>query len=416
MKQIDPAIAKTETRRILLLHVAGVALQGSGMALVAILPFLCRKQFDATNWQSWILTAAVPMVQFFTIFWNQFYTRVSTTTYLFTVSMLACVPIAVMGFARDIHLILICLVLAAFGGAGGGSALSPINADLLRSCYSQGVRGRVFGIIVAAQYLGVMLAGQGMGSWLDRDPNAYRYFLPLSAILFGVGLWMFARISATPTFGARSRPEVKTGEAWWAPLRDMGKILRTDKRFAAYEMAFMSYGVGWMICTALVPLIANDRLHLVYAEFAAATVVALQVTMIVMLVPMGRLVDRVGPVRLAAGSFLWLTIYPVGLLLATTKFGLGSFTVLYAMGMVGVHLTWTLGPVFFAPEPSRAPHYLAVHGTLVGIRGIVVQGIGVGLYSLTGEFWPPMVLAAMGFSWAAWRMRRLARDMKQGSD
>lgn len=410
LSHADEDLPPPQSRRILGLHLAGVMLQGAAVALTYILPFLARKHFQANNWQTWVLTAAVPIMQFFTIFWNQLYARVSTRTYLAIIAALACVPVALMALVQDIEPLLACYVLAAFAGAGGGAALSPINADLLRTCYAAGVRGRVFGIVVASQYFGVMIAGQAMGSWSNIDANAFRIFLPITAILLATGLLMFGLISRTQTFHHRARLQISRGEPWWAPLRDMGKILRADRRFAGYEIAFMSYGVGWMICTALIPALAKDKLDLDYSQFSRSTIVAFQLTMIFMLIPMGRLADRVGSVRLAGGSFLWLAIYPIGLLIVPSSFWLGAVTMLFAMGMVGVHLTWTLGPVTFAPDPSRAPHYLAIHGTLVGIRGILAQGIGVALYATTGSFVPPMILAAAGFIWASWRMRRLAKE------
>ena len=397
----------TEARRVLILHSIGVALLGSGWALTYILPFLARKDFDALKWQIWLLTAAVPVMQFFTIFWNHLYARISIRRYFLLIALLICVPLVAMAFATNVYLLIVCFALAGFGGAGGGAALSPINADLLRTCYAEHVRGRAFGIVAAGQFGGVILFGQTMGTWSDHDPQAFRIFLPMTAVLMGVGLLLLAKITNQETFRQRSRPEVNPGEPWWAPLRDMGRILREDRRFLAYEIAFISYGVGWMICTALLPLIGQDKLDLSRADYAAATIVTFQVTLIVLLIPMGHLADRVGPIRLAAGSFLWLAIYPIGLLLSSSGYWLGFVTVLFGIGMSGVHLTWTLGPVAFAPDPSRAPHYLAVHGTLVGIRGIFMQGVGVGLYALADSFWPPLALAALGFMWASWRMRKI---------
>lgn len=401
-----------EKRVILFLHMAGVALQGAGLAMVFILPFLARRRFEAENWQSWVLTAAMPVMQFFTIFWNHLYARIPSWLYLVIIAVLSCIPVALMAFAQSMTLLMICLVVAAFGGAGGGAGLSPINADLLRNCYRDRVRGRVYGMITASQFFGVIVAGWIMGRWSDLDPDGYRFFLPLTAASLATGLFLFALISRTDVFRRRPRPVVETGQQWWTPLRDMGRILRADHRFAAYETAFMSYGVGWMICTALVPLLAKDKLDLDYGQFSRSTIIAFQFTMILMLVPMGRLADRVGAVRLAAGSFLWLTLYPLGLLFVPvgSEVWLGVLTMLYALGMTGVHLTWTLGPVGFAPDAERASHYLAVHGTLAGVRGIVVQGVGIWLYSITGRFWPAMLLGAAGFLWGSMRMRRLARE------
>ncbi len=401
-------------RRILPLHAAGVALLGSGWALVYLLPFLARKDFDAGKIATWVLTAAVPVMQFFSVFWNHVYARIRPGAYFLIVALLACLPIAAMGAAPNIHAMLICFVLAAFAGAGGGTALSPINADILRTCYPDATRGRAYGIIAAAQFVGVMVFGQIMGEWSDRDPTAYRLFLPLTAALMAVGLVLLWRVASAEAIRTRPRPKFLAGEAWFAPLRDMKRILREDRRFFIYETAFQTYGIGWMICTALMPLIGEDQLRLQRADFAFATVTVFQLTMIVLLAPAGRLSDRIGATRMASASFLWLMIYPLGLIVVCSPwsplspgYSLGAVTVLYGIGMVGVHLSWTLGPVAFAPDAERAPHYLAIHGTLVGVRAILFQGLGVGLYHLTGRFWPALLIAGTGFALASLIMRRI---------
>ncbi len=403
-----------DARRVLPLHAAGVALLGSGWALVYLLPFLARKDFDAGKIATWVLTAAVPVMQFFSVFWNHLYARIRPGAYFLLVALLACPPIALMAAVPNLHLMLVCFVLAAFAGAGGGSALSPINADILRTCYPDATRGRAYGIVAAAQFLGVMVFGQIMGEWSDRNPAAYRLFLPLTACLMAAGLLLLWRVASNEAIRTRTRPRFLAGEAWYAPLRDMKRILRADRRFLIYETAFQAYGIGWMICTALMPLIGEDLLNLQRADFAFATVTLFQLTLIVLLAPAGRLADRIGASRMASASFLWLTIYPLGLIVVCTGwrvlssgYTLGGVTVLYGIGMVGVHLSWTLGPVAFAPDAERAPHYLAIHGTLVGVRAILFQGLGVGLYHLTGRFWPALAVAAVGFAIASRIMRRI---------
>lgn len=416
-ENLRPIPQLTETdNRILALHLAAVFLFGIGMSLSYTLPFLARKRFDAGDWQSWVLTSAVPASQFFTVFWNHFYARVPISRYLTIITICACVPIALMSLANTINPIMIGFVIAAWAGAAGGAALSPVNADMLRACYAPKVRGRIFGLVMTAQFAGVMLGGQAAGKWSDADPEAYRIYLPIIAMLLALGYFSYRVITWTARFKSRTLPVVERGTKWWTPLRDTTRVLREDHKFAAYESAFMSYGVGWMICTALLPLIGNDRLGLDYAHYSMSVIVIYQIVCIIMLPAMGRLSDKTGPVSLAAVSFLWLTLYPIALMMAVGTKSLGLATAMYAMGMTGVHLTWTLGPVAFAPEPAKAPQYLAIHGTLVGVRGLVAQGVGVGLYALTGTFWCPLILAAAGFLWAAWRMRLLGRQMERSSD
>ena len=71
--------------RVMLLHLVGTFCLGTAIATPYILPFLARERFGANNWQTTVLTAAVPVTQFASIFWNRLYARVSTRTYLATI-------------------------------------------------------------------------------------------------------------------------------------------------------------------------------------------------------------------------------------------------------------------------------------------------------------------------------------------
>src|SRR5262249_10028343 len=158
------------------------------------------------------------------------------------------------------------------------------------------------------------------------------------------------------------------------------------------------------------PALGTDRLQLSHSMYALVSLTLYQLTLVAMFAPMGRVADRVGSMWLAAGSFAWLTIYPIGLMFVPSGWWLGVFQVIYWLGMVGVQLAWTLGPVTLARNPADAPAYLAIHGTLVGVRGVVAQGLGMALYSWTGRFEYPLAIAAAGFFWASVRMRALARQ------
>ncbi|HKQ49441.1 MAG TPA: MFS transporter [Phycisphaerae bacterium] len=395
--------------RVLRRHLAAIACLGCVYATSGILPFLARQRFGAANWQTTVLTAAVPVTQFFAIFWNHLYARIPTRTYLIIIGLLACGPLALIGTARTIWEVMFYFVLAALGGAGGVASLSPISADLLRTCYYPGRHGRIFAVLCVVQFTATMVAGQIMGSWSDRNPDAFRIYFPILALLMLGGLVFFGLISRDAAWQNRIRYTPASGGSWWTPLKDMRTILKADRRFAGYEAAFMSYGIGWMICTALVPALATDQLHLNYSQFAQATIVVYQLVNILLFLPLGRVSDRFGPMRLASASFLWLTIYPIGLMFTGSALELGACVTFYAVGMVGVQLTWTLGPLQLSGDSAKAPHYLAIHSTMVGFRGIVAQGLGMALYSMTDSFAIPLAMAAAGFAWGSWRMRALSQ-------
>ena len=189
----------------------------------------------------------------------------------------------------------------------------------------------------------------------------------------------------------------------------MRSVLREDRTFFRYEAAFMTYGLGWMICYALLPVLATDRLNMDYTEFAGSTQVICSLFMLLTVYPMGWLMDRIGPARMSAYAFAWLTLYPIGLALSQSVTDVGIATAIYGSGMAGVHIGWMLGPVTLAPTRDHVGQYVAIHTTLVGIRGIVAQGLGMLIYRLTGSFTWAFVVAAICFAWAAIQMRQLRR-------
>jgi len=128
-------------------------------------------------------------------------------------------------------------------------------------------------------------------------------------------------------------------------------------------------------------------------------------------VPAGWLMDKLGPSKMACLSFGIYFAYPILLMLATNPTQLSFASAIYGIAAAGVSVCWMLGPVNLAPSPDKVPQYVAIHATLVGLRGAVFQFFGVWLYTATGSFYAPLTLAAAGFGWAAWQMWRLGPMM-----
>jgi MFS family permease len=177
----------------------------------------------------------------------------------------------------------------------------------------------------------------------------------------------------------------------------------------------MTYGMGWMICNALVPVLATDRLHMSYTEFAGSTQVIYPLCILLMTYPAGWLNDRIGPVRTSALSFAGLAVYPLGLIIAYSVFAVGTATVVYGTAMAGVHMGWMLGPVALAPSREKVSEYVAIHATMVGIRGVIAQVLGMAIYRITGSFTCSFAVAALAFALAAWQMWRLQEYLRDSA-
>jgi len=116
-------------------------------------------------------------------------------------------------------------------------------------------------------------------------------------------------------------------------------------------------------------------------------------------------------VRSTALSFAMLTFYPLGLMFVGTEMHLIVVSALYGLAHAGANMGWMLGPVSLAPTREKVAQYVAIHSTLVGVRGAVFQFLGVWVYVLTGSFIIPLAMAALGFGVSAWQMFSLHRRM-----
>lgn len=381
-------------------HLFFVICWATGQAVIAMLPVLARRHFAAGDWQTVLITGAGPTLLTAAIFWHEVLQRMSLVRYFICYWLVGVFPLGLATWVNDFWTLWTLQVIAAIGAA----AWSPLSGTLLKRFYADHVRGRVFSILSIVTLSSTMLTAAGIGAWLEHDPQAFRIYMPLACVahLLGiVALIVVARLHhAVPV--ARTTAPLAT--AVIAPLRGMGAILRADSRFRRYEQAFMTYGMGWMICNALVPVLATEKLRLSYQEYANATQVAQNFGMIAMAIPMGWLMDRVGAARTSALAFLGLTIYPIALMLAANVTHLAVGTVAFGMAMAGVQVGWLLGPVSLAPRSDLVPQYVAIHATLVGVRGVIAQGLGMLVYVHTGSFIWPMLVAALAFLWSSQQM------------
>ena len=383
-------------------------IQGTNSATVFLLAILARKTLNASKTETLLLTAAPTVLYIFSIFWGTLFSRVRIRRYLLMYFIVGCLPYAAAALFQNVPWIIACHLLACFGGA----AWPAVQGDLLRRIYPDAVRGKAFGFLTASFMLGGAAATFGLGEWLDHNPNAWQIYMPLMAGLQGIGVAIIAWIVRT-TGIERDGLDRSTGSASPAgsllkqafePLTHMREVLRTDRVFKRYEAAFMTYGIGWMICVALLPLIVTDKLQLKYDEISHSTHLTFLILVGIMTVPASFLMTRIGPMKMAAASFWLYTGYPLLLLTATSQTSLMLASVLYGTAAAGVNVCWMLGPVSLAGSAEKVPQYVAIHATLVGLRGAMFQALAVILYSFTSSFTWPLLIAAGGFFWAGYQM------------
>ena len=295
-------------------------------------------------------------------------------------------------------------------------ALVPASNALIQRNFTAAERGRVLGLGIALQALTAIAVSLLVGRLYDWRPEAYRVVYPAAAACGFFSCLRLARVRF------RSRPgepvEKKLfgpglGKALAAALRHPFagalELLREDRGFRRYEMGFMSYGLAWMMLQPTIPVFLVEKLQVAYTEVANARGLIYFAMIAALSHPFGRLLDRIGPIKVSRIAFTILAIFP--LLLASAR-GVGmaylAFLV-YGCGMAAVNLGWTTGPIHFARERDSAG-YMGAHVALVGVRAIVGGPFGIWLYRASGSPMATFALASALFFIGSLIMTRGDRD------
>jgi hypothetical protein len=163
-------------------------------------------------------------------------------------------------------------------------------------------------------------------------------------------------------------------------------------------MFWMSlYGSGNLMMTAQMVVLFTDRLQLV-----SLTQILLLTVLPMLLIPLflpawARLFDR-GHIIEYRSRQCWALVAAI-LLLSLGVWWRQSWllwpgAVLVGASYAGANLGWNLGHNDFA-SPGRAQHYMGVHVTLTGVRGLIAPPLGMACYELLERLRPGAGTAAL---------------------
>jgi len=307
------------------------------------------------------------------------------------------------------------LLLVAFAGTSGAftaviaaatflfGAVVPASNALLQRNFTTSERGRVIGLGIALQALAAIAVSLLVGRLYDWRPEAYRVVYPAAAACGFFSCLSLARVrfrsrpgepAERPLFGAGLGGAVIG--ALRRPFAGALVLLREDRGFRRYEMGFMAYGLAWMMLQPTIPVFLVERLQVAYAQVSNARGLIYFAMIAALSQPLGRLLDRVGPIRISRYAFATLALFP--LLLASAR-GVGTVYLaflVYGCGMAAVNLGWTTGPIHFARERDSAG-YMGAHVALVGLRAFVGGPFGIWLYRTSGSPTATFALASALF-------------------
>lgn len=397
------------------LHLRAELLNNVFAAIIGLTGIVARKGLGTGEIGITILTTAGAASNLTAIFWSHVMEGRPKRPFIVASALAGRATLLLMAFATSPPLFIALSVLYCLSEP----IFIPAQNAMLQANYDPSIRGRVFGTITGVSKLTYLAAAIGGGLLLRWRPSSYLWMFPVAGALGTLAYLQYAAIRIRRRDAAPERAGA-TGAV--GAVKEFFRILRNDRDFDRFERNFMFYGMAFMIVLPVHVYLLVDDLKLDYATYTACQLVLVQLLIAFTSRASGRLLDRVGPTRLAAWSFAVLVLYVVTLA-ASSFFHSVPLAFLgfafFGLGMSGVNSAWSLGAMRFAGERDAAA-YMGAHVACVGVRGLFGPAIGsvivLGLeherIGLAGWGIPAVyLLAAVLFGIAAVAMSRLHREL-----
>ncbi len=406
------------------LHIAYSAIEGIILGVLALNEFVFIKSLKGSSYQLGILFQFSVVVYLLLIVGNEFLRRIRNKRKLLLITaiitraplfFLVLFPKTPEMYSDGMiyHIAFLAVFLFFYLST---PVVYPLITMFLKSNYAHHHFGRLYGISTAFNKLILILTTFVYGWILDRDHYAFTYIFPIVAVLGIISINLLSRIDHQEAVTDTTRQTVRRSIR--ESVMKMIRILRSDRPFWNFELAFMIYGFGYMISIALIVLFYEDALKLNYSSVAfyrnGYTILS------ILLLPLfGRLLGVMDPRKF--GAYTFAALFLALLFVVLTEYlpfsadlwdikiyhSLIFFVILFGIFDAMMALLWYIGPAYFCSWEETAD-YQAVHLALTGIRGIFAPLVGVMFYEwigFTGAFIIAMVSLLIGI-WVVMRSYR----------
>lgn len=355
-------------------HLRYSFLRGPAIALsTQLASFVAIKSLGADERTAVIISLAIPVGNLLAIGWSRLMAARARIPMVFWPDLVGFLLLMPLAFVVSPLAFVVLVFLATLLRAPTVTAL----AGVMRDNYPAESRAHTLGK-VQSYALGTMAAsGWLFGVLLEKDPAAYRWLFPVSAMLGLIAVW---QLRGVPEEDPEERRLLREPS-----LLDIYHVLRRDRDFLRYETTYFIFGLGAIMYSTLLPLYLAQDLQVDYTSGAIALVV-LATGLPVLTSPFwGKLIDR-ADVLVLRGVFnmLW-ALCPLLIALFHNMGGVYAGQILMGLTTGGSALIWNLGINIFARKED-VPTYMGIHQTLTGVRGLLGPLIGLGIgYAMAGS-------------------------------
>jgi len=345
---------------------------------------IARKDLNADGLAITLYTMTMPVAALTSLWWARLVEGRDQRKLLIFVGSIGFLFIASGAFLATIqHLIIFSFVyFLAF------ALIGPSENRILQQYVASNKTGSTFGFASGMRMGVAALVTGSAGMWMEHVEHGYRNLYPIAALVGFVALGFLASIK---TGGKIQKDPIPINRRFiLGPLKDVVRLLKTRKDYLRFEIAFMIYGIAFMMTLPVVPLFLVDDLGLGYDKIGLARGTIAQLVMIAGIPIFGRIFDKTTPHKMATIIFVLLSGYPL-LVLSCKSFTGSMLNIMllvtfayFGIVMSGVMVLWNLSSIRFSGNED-AGVYHSVHVAATGLRGSFAPLLGYFVMSQLGK-------------------------------
>lgn len=264
----------------------------------------------------------------------------------------------------------------------------------LKNSYQHHNFGFLYSMSTSLNKIIMMVVTFVYGYLLDADPMVFRYVLPVVGILAVISAFLLTMIPFREKADSALSGIYSQKSIFRSAVDDILGTLKENRPFLLFQIAFMFYGLSFMIGTPSTNIFYKEILDLNYTSVAFYRNIY-NIVAIVILPFMGKFLGRTGPMRFGIITFLSLLFYFLFVILTglfPTHFYILNIKIFHVMiialifhGLFAstMSLLWNIGSAYFGNDRDAAK-YQNVHLFLTGVRAIPAPILGIWIYEKWG--------------------------------
>ncbi len=347
------------------------------IALYTLLPFILRKDLNASVLQISVFVALRPVLSVFSFYWGAYLThrRNKLLSNLMGAWALAHLPFLFLPFTSNIwFLLLACACFQLFSRAG-----NPALIEILKTNIPKKPREHIFSLYYLLGFIESVVLGVTIANILDGSSGNWKILFFISALVGLSSLFLQMRIPTKQEEGQNT-----PFPSLIRPILESFALMKRRPDFAHFQCGFMIGGFSLMLIAPALCIFYADVLELTHSNIVIARFILMGIGVVLSTFLWKKGIGGLDVNKLTGWILVGFALFPLILLFAQINlFFLYFAFFLYGIAQAGSHLLWNLSGTLFAQNENSAP-YSSTNILMVGFRGAIAPVLGGYLCQLIG--------------------------------